>query len=70
MIRITCPESSKDASGQSSLGLGSGEWGDMARKGLSRSVQSIERFVAQRPGLCLGAAISVGIALGWWVKRP
>jgi len=40
----------------------------MARKGLSQSVQSIERFVAQRPAFCLGAALSVGIALGWWVK--
>ena len=41
----------------------------MARKEPSRSVRSIERFVAQRPGFCLGAALSVGIALGWWVKR-
>ena len=69
MIRIARHESSKNGPGPSSLGLNSGEWVDMARKGLSQSVQSIERFVAQRPGFCLGAALSVGIALGWWVKR-
>jgi hypothetical protein len=70
MIRLARPELSKDAPGRSSLGLDSAEWANAARKGLSQSVQSIERFVARRPGFCLGAALSVGIALGWWVKRP
>ena len=70
MIRIARHESSKNGPGRSSIGLNSGEWADVARKGLSQSAQSIERFVAQRPGFCLGAALSVGIALGWWVKRP
>jgi hypothetical protein len=69
MIRIARPEPSKDDPGRSSLGFDSGEWVDMARKGLSQSARSIERFVAQRPCFCLGAALSVGIALGWWVKR-
>jgi hypothetical protein len=69
MIHIACPESSKGVPSRSSFGLISGGWGDAARSGLSRSVQSIERFVAQRPGVCLGAALSVGIALGWWLKR-
>ena len=70
MIRIASHEPSKNEPSQSSLELNSGEWVDMARKGLSQSVQSIERFVAQQPGFCLGAALSVGVALGWWVKRP
>src|SRR5512141_1524074 len=69
MIRITRPESSKDDPGRSSPGLHSGQRVDMARKGRSPSVRSIERFVARRPGFCLGAALSAGIALGWWVKR-
>ncbi len=69
MIRIARHESSKNGPSRFSLGLNRGKWVDMARTGLSQSVQSIERFVAQRPGLCLGAALSVGIALGWWVKR-
>ena len=70
MIRIARHESSKNGSGRFPLELNSGEWVDMARKGLSQSVQSIERFVAQQPAFCLGAALSVGVALGWWVKRP
>jgi hypothetical protein len=69
MIRIALHELSKNNAGRPLLGLNNGEWVGMGRTGLSRSVQSIERFVAQRPGLCLGAALSVGIALGWWVKR-
>ena len=69
MIRIARHESSKNGHRPSSLGLNSGEWGNAARKGLSQSVQSIERFVARRPGFCLGTALSFGIALGWWVKR-
>jgi hypothetical protein len=69
MIRIAHHESSKNGPGRSSLELKRVEWVDIARKGLSQSVQSIERFVAQRPRFCLAAALSVGIALGWWVKR-
>ena len=70
MIRIACLESTTNRSGRSSIELKRGEWADVARKQLSQSVQLIERFVAQRPGFCMGAALSVGIALGWWVKRP
>jgi hypothetical protein len=70
MIQIAGNESSKNGPGRSAPGLTRGAWGNMAQKGLSHSVQSIERFVARRPGFCLGAALSVGIALGWWMKRP
>jgi len=69
MIQIARHESSSDGTGRSSLGPGNDECVDMARKRPSRIVRAIERFVAHRPGLCLGAALSVGIALGWWVKR-
>jgi hypothetical protein len=69
MFRIARPDSSKNGAGLPSFGPNSGESVGMAQEGLSRGVQSIERFVAQRPGFCLGAALSVGIALGWWVKR-
>ena len=70
MIRIARLGSATNGPGRSSIELKRGEWADVARKQLSKSVQSIERLVAQRPGFCMGAALSVGIALGWWVKRP
>jgi len=69
MIQIARPESAHDGSGRSSLGLENGGWADMARQGPSQIVRVIERFVAQRPGFGLGAALALGIALGWWVKR-
>jgi hypothetical protein len=69
MISIACPASSKDDVGESSLTLNHGVWGDASRKALSKSARAIERFVVQQPGYCLGAALSAGIALGWWVKR-
>ena len=69
MISIACPASSKDDVGESSLKLNRGVWGDAGRKVLSKSARAIERFVVQKPGYCLGTALSVGIALGWWVKR-
>ena len=70
MIRIARLESATNGPGRSKIGLNKGEWADVARKQFAQSVQSIERLVAQLPGFCMGAALSVGIALGWWVKRP
>ncbi len=70
MIQISRPESSNDGTGRSSLGLKHGECADMGRQGPAQIVRYLERFVAQRPGFCLGAALAVGIALGWRVKRP
>jgi hypothetical protein len=69
MIRIAHHESSKNGSGRSSIGPNRAECVDKAQEEPSRSVQFIERLVAKRPGFCLGAALSIGIALGWWVKR-
>jgi hypothetical protein len=69
MIQIARHEPSKNGSGLSSPGLGSGKCIDKAQKEPSQSVQFIERFVVQRSGFCLGAALSIGIALGWWLKR-
>jgi hypothetical protein len=69
MIRIAHHESSKNGSGRSSIGATGAECIDKGREGPSQSVRFIERFVADRPGFCLGVALSVGIALGWWVKR-
>ena len=45
------------------VGPNSAECVDKAQKEPSQSVQFIERFVAKRPGFCLGAALSVGIAV-------
>ena len=69
MIRIARLESATDGLGQSSIGLNSGEWAEVARKRLSRSARPIERFIAGRPCICLGVALFAGITLGWWVKR-
>lgn len=69
MISIACPAPSKDDVGESPLKLNRGMWGDAGRKVLSKSARAIERLAVQKPGYCLGAALSVGIALGWWVKR-
>ena len=69
MIRIARSDLSNDGTGRSALGLENGEFVAMARKGPSRIVRAVERFVAQRPGFCLAVALTVGVALGWWVKR-
>jgi hypothetical protein len=66
MIQMTHSDSANDRSGRSSLGLESGE---LAEKGPSAMVRAFERLVASQPGLCLGAALSVGILFGWWMKR-
>lgn len=69
MIRIVHDESSKNGSGRSTSGPASAERVDKSQNDPSQSVQFIERIVAERPGSCLGVALSIGIALGWWVKR-
>lgn len=69
MIRTAQHESANNDFRQSSLGIEGGTWVAKIRKALSLNLQSIERFVAQRPGVSLGAAISLGMGLGWWVKR-
>ncbi len=69
MIQTTRFDSANDRSGRSSLGLEHGESGELAEKGPSAMVRAFERLVASQPGLCLGAALSVGILFGWWMKR-
>jgi hypothetical protein len=69
MIRIARHESSKNGSSRSPLGPNSAECVGNAQEEPSQRVQFMGRFVAKRPGVCLGVALSVGIALGWWVKR-
>ena len=46
-----------------------GDWNEIKGQLRQRWGQWIERFVGRRPAICLGAAFSFGIALGWWVKR-
>jgi ElaB/YqjD/DUF883 family membrane-anchored ribosome-binding protein len=69
MIQIPRPELSNNGPGRSSLGLEHDEAVGMARQGASQMVRAIEQFVARRPVISLGVALSFGIALGWWVKR-
>ena len=69
MIQIPRPELLNNGPGRIRFGLENGDSVGMARKGPAQIVREIERFVARWPGFCLGAALSVGLALGWWVKR-
>jgi ElaB/YqjD/DUF883 family membrane-anchored ribosome-binding protein len=69
MIQIPRPELSSNGPSRSWSGLENGEAVDMARQGATQIVRKIEQFVARRPAICLAAALSFGIALGWWVKR-
>ena len=43
--------------------------GDAVRRRLDQSRQAVEKFVAEHPAICLGAAAAAGIFLGWWIKR-
>ena len=69
MIQIARPKSSNGDTGGSAAGLERSAHVDLAHRGPFPLVRRLERLVAQRPGLWLGAAVSLGIALGWWVKR-
>lgn len=69
MIKITHSESTNDRSGPAPPWFEFRNFGELARKGSAAMVRALERFVADQPGLCLGAAVSAGVFLGWWVKR-
>ena len=69
MNGMTPLESAITGAGRSSRTCHSGEGTDLAQIERSRRVQSIKQFVARHPGLCLGAALSFGVILGWWMKR-
>ena len=69
MIKTAHPESPNDRSGPAPLRFEFRNFGERARKGPAAMIQAFERFVADQPGLCLGAAVTAGIFLGWWVKR-
>jgi hypothetical protein len=70
MIGIARDVSATRGPSRSSTGPGSRTWADLGQTGLSQGVRLLERFIGRRPCFCLGAALSAGIALGWWVKRP
>jgi ElaB/YqjD/DUF883 family membrane-anchored ribosome-binding protein len=40
------------------------EWKSMQTK-----IADVSSYVAENPGVCLGAAFAAGILLGWMVKR-
>jgi len=42
---------------------------DAMYRQLEAARQSAEEFIASHPAACLGAAVSIGILLGWWIKR-
>lgn len=69
MIQNAHPESANDDPGRPSLRLEREACLGRARPGAAQMLRAFEHLVAQQPGICLGAALSLGIALGWWVKR-
>jgi hypothetical protein len=44
-------------------------WSDSVQRQIDRTRLTVEQFIAEHPGICLGAAVVMGIAVGWWVKR-
>lgn len=34
-----------------------------------QAVQIVQQTIREHPGISLGIAASIGIALGWWMKR-
>ena len=44
-------------------------WHDQAQMQITRGVRQIETYVQQHPLTGIGAAFSIGIVLGWFIKR-
>lgn len=36
---------------------------------LQNWIKPAEEFIGEHPGACLAAALVVGVALAWWIKR-
>jgi hypothetical protein len=45
------------------------ETADEVAKLTETARRSAERWITAHPAVCLGAAVIVGVALGWWAKR-
>lgn len=45
------------------------EMADQALKQLNQARHAAERFIAERPIICLAAALTLGVLIGWYVKR-
>lgn len=45
------------------------EIADQALKQLTHARRAAERLIAERPIVCLAAAITLGVLLGWFAKR-
>jgi hypothetical protein len=69
MIQVARSQAADNGADRSTLEPESAPSIDISRGEQPQLVQVLERFVARRPRLCLAAAMSLGIALGWWVKR-
>jgi len=46
-----------------------GDLGDAMSRQFEAARRSAEKFIAAHPAACLGTAVSIGILLGWWIKR-
>ena len=69
MIKTAHPESTNDRVDPAPLRFEFRNFGELVRKAPVAMVRAFERLVAGQPEICLGAAVTAGIFLGWWVKR-
>jgi ElaB/YqjD/DUF883 family membrane-anchored ribosome-binding protein len=69
MMKTAHPESTNDRGGFVPLRFEFRNLGELVRTAPVAMVRAFERLVAGQPGICLGAAVTAGIFLGWWVKR-
>jgi hypothetical protein len=44
-------------------------WPEQAQTQIGRGLRQIETYVQQHPLTGIGAALCIGIALGWFIKR-
>ena len=67
--RVTNERSSRARLRRKRSAAGSREPGAAARGLVAESRRTIADFVVSHPTACLGVALWLGIALGWWIKR-
>jgi ElaB/YqjD/DUF883 family membrane-anchored ribosome-binding protein len=43
--------------------------GALESESFAGAAKAVEDYVAKRPAVCLGVAITVGVLVGWFIKR-
>jgi ElaB/YqjD/DUF883 family membrane-anchored ribosome-binding protein len=72
MISFTPPTSESKSAGGDGVPLPIGDAGEMAaeaRRRLAEADEILKIAITNRPALAIGAALAVGVILGWLIKR-